>query len=72
MPNRIRTLALAVVAIGGAALAGPRPAHAMYVPPLANMMYCCCESSYNICTNRCCSPNGCRVTPNGCLTLRAQ
>jgi len=68
MPNRIRTLALAVVAIGGAALAGPRAAHATYAPPPT--MYCCCEvTSYNACGNRCCSPRGCRINANGCVTL---
>jgi hypothetical protein len=69
MRKRIRALALAVVAIGAGGLAVPRAAHATYAPPPAN--YCCCEAAYGICVNRCCSPRGCTVTPDGCVTLRA-
>lgn len=69
MPNRIRLLALAVVAIGGGALASPRPAYATYAPPPA--MYCCCEmTSYGSCLNRCCGPRGCRITADGCQLFR--
>ena len=69
MRKRIRALALAVVAIGAGALAGPRTAHATYAPPPTGI-YCCCEAVYGVCVNRCCSPRGCTITPNGCLTSR--
>jgi hypothetical protein len=68
MRNRIRLLALAVVAIGGGTLATPREAHATYAPPPA--LYCCCEINANACTVRCCSTRGCTVTAEGCVTAR--
>lgn len=68
MRTRTRLLALAVVAIGGGTLASPRAAHATYAPPPT--LYCCCEVSYGICINRCCSSRGCTVTGNGCTTAR--
>lgn len=68
MRKKIRTLALAVVAIGGGTLAGPRAAHATYAPP--PIQYCCCEVQYGVCTNRCCSPRGCSITADGCVTNR--
>jgi hypothetical protein len=72
MRNRIRLLALAVVAIGGGTLASPQAAHATYAPPLGGpAIYCCCEvNSVNMCSNKCCSPRGCTITANGCLTAR--
>lgn len=70
MRKKIRTLALAVIAIGTGALAGPRTAHAAYVPP-PTTQYCCCQVSYGICVTRCCSPRGCSITPDGCITNRA-
>lgn len=63
MRNRIRLLALAVVAIGGGTLAAPAPAYATYAPP---PLYCCCEMQGTRCINRCCSRFGCSVTANGC------
>jgi hypothetical protein len=65
MRNRIRLLALGVVALGGAALT-PRPAHATYAPPPA--LYCCCEVVNGRCANRCCSMFGCSVEANVCST----
>jgi hypothetical protein len=71
MLNRIRLLALAVVAIGGGALAAPRTAHATYTAP-PPILYCCCDlPGSGACANRCCSPRGCRITAQGCLTLVA-
>ena len=71
MRNRIRLLALAVVAIGGSTLAAPRAADATLAPPLEEPLYCCCEvNSINRCGNKCCSPRGCTITASGCLTLR--
>ena len=64
MRNRIQVLAMTVVAAGGATLATPRPAEATYQPPPTN--YCCCEVVYGQCGNKCCSPLGCRITPEGC------
>lgn len=72
MLNRIRLLALAVVAIGGGALAAPRTAHATYIPVRPPPEYCCCDlPNSGPCVNRCCSPRGCRVTAVGCITLAA-
>lgn len=75
MRSRIRLLALAVVAISGSTLAGPRVAHATYLPPptlTGPAIYCCCEvNSVNMCSNRCCSPRGCSITANGCQVARA-
>ena len=68
MRNRIRLLALAVVAIGGGTLATPRAAHATYAPPPT--LYCCCEVQNGVCTNRCCSTRGCAANGNGCTTSR--
>ncbi len=68
MRNRIRLLALAVVAIGGGTFATPRPAYATYSPP---PQYCCCEMLYGQCMNRCCSSFGCSVDANGCTTALA-
>jgi hypothetical protein len=64
MRNRIRVLAMTVVAAGGATLATPRPAEATYVPPPGNS--CCCQVVYGRCVMRCCSPLGCTATPDGC------
>lgn len=66
MRNRIRLLALAVVAIGGGILASPRAAHATYRPPPT--LYCCCEMVGGDCVTRCCSTRGCTSNGNGCLT----
>jgi hypothetical protein len=66
MRNRIRLLALAVVAIGGGTLATPSPAYATWSPP---PQYCCCEIRYGRCANRCCSTFGCSVSEEGCVTL---
>lgn len=66
MRNRIRLLALAVVAAGGGILASPRAAHATYQPP--PLPYCCCEISGGQCINRCCSLIGCSINGNGCTT----
>jgi hypothetical protein len=68
MRKKIRTLALAVVAIGGGALAGPGAAYATYVAQ--PVVYCCCEAVYGVCVNRCCSPRGCTITAQGCITNR--
>jgi hypothetical protein len=68
MRNRIRILALTVVAIGGGALVDPRAAHATYKPPPSA---CCCEvSPYGGCLTRCCSPLGCTITAEGCRTVQ--
>lgn len=64
MRNRIRLLALAVVAIGGGTLARPSPAYATYAPP---PLYCCCEMDGNRCANKCCSAFGCSVNAGGCV-----
>lgn len=66
MRNRIRVLALSVVAIGGGVLASPRPAYATYIPP---PLHCCCEMDRYGCKNKCCSPNGCSVTAEGCRVM---
>lgn len=66
MRNRIRMLAIAVVVIGGGALANPRPAYATYSPP---PQYCCCEMAGSDCISRCCSTFGCSITPTGCRTV---
>jgi hypothetical protein len=65
MRNRIRILALTVVAIGGGALVDPRAAHATYNPP-PPPMHCCCQVELGVCVTRCCSPAGCTATPDGC------
>lgn len=66
MQNRIRLLAIAVVAIGGGTLTSARPAHATYTPP-PPVEYCCCERDrYGACVSRCCGPRGCRITADGC------
>lgn len=71
MRNRIRLLALAVVAIGGGTLASPQAAHATYAPRPTGPIYCCCEvNQLNMCSNQCCSPRGCTITANGCQTAR--
>ena len=72
MRTRIRLLALAVVAMGGGTLASPQAAHATYAPPpTLGPIYCCCEvNAVNMCSNKCCSPRGCSITANGCLTAR--
>lgn len=74
MRTRTRLLALAVVVAGGGTLASPPAAHATYAPPptlSGPAIYCCCEvNSVNMCSNKCCSPRGCSITPNGCLTAR--
>jgi hypothetical protein len=68
MRNRIRLLALAVVAMGGGTLATAREAHATYAPP--PVWYCCCEvNSLDRCENRCCGPRGCRIDADGCQIL---
>jgi hypothetical protein len=64
MRNRIRILALTVVAIGGSGLVNPRAAHATYKPPPPS--YCCCQMDRYGCVTKCCSPLGCTVTPDGC------
>lgn len=66
MRTRVRVLALAVVAFGGATLASAGPAHATYSPP---PQYCCCEMVGGDCVNRCCSAFGCSITASGCRTL---
>ncbi len=65
MRNRVRLLALAVVAMGGGTLATPRPAYATYAPP---PQYCCCLIENNRCVIRCCSAFGCSVDAEGCTT----
>lgn len=69
MRNRIRLLALAVVAIGGGTLGSPRPAYATYAPPPP--LYCCCEMEGTRCINRCCSRFGCSVNAGGCIMMVA-
>lgn len=71
MQNRIRLLAIAVVALGGGALASPPAAHATYSPP-PPPQYCCCEqTSYGACVSRCCGPRGCKITGDGCQVTQA-
>jgi hypothetical protein len=66
MRTRIRLLAIAVVALGGGTLAGPKQAHATYAPP---PQYCCCEVVGGTCVSRCCSVFGCSATSTACSTL---
>ncbi|HEX6038301.1 hypothetical protein [Longimicrobium sp.] len=71
MRDRIRLLAIAVVALGGGTLTSARPAHATYAPPPPPPQYCCCEmTSYGSCQSRCCGPRGCRITADGCQTAQ--
>lgn len=66
MRNRIRVLALSVVAIGGGVLASPPPASATYIPP---PLHCCCEMSRYGCLNKCCSRIGCYIDAGGCRII---
>lgn len=64
MRNRIRILAMAVVAAGGAVLATPTPAEATYKPPPPQA--CCCMMVDGRCVTKCCFAIGCTVNADGC------
>lgn len=66
MRRKINLVCLVVIAIG--AILSGREAFAQHEKLVPNPQYCCAYQCYGTVCGKCCGPNGCRITSEGCST----